>query len=222
MAERIGGDAQTIKRLEIGIGSVPTSIAVMEALDFHLTELGAGKALPEQLRGRRQKHSLSLDRIASRTGLSRTTIASLERGGGSVASLLRLLKVLAPEVRRRAPERSYRGAGDKEDRDSRFTPPDFMEKIYKAFGVVDLDPCAHRLSPFIAHRRIILSEGGDGLVDQSSASERQALHAKLAVCFGIDVQLYVWCRLGPAVRLPFKRQIVSAFLSTVRSPSGQI
>ncbi len=76
--------------------------------------------------------------------------------------------MLAPEARRRAPERSYWGQGDKEDRDSRFTPPDFMESIYAAFGQVDLDPCAHRLSPVIAHRRILLEDGGDGLVDDWS------------------------------------------------------
>lgn len=158
-------DAQTIKRLENGIGSVSTLIRVMEALDFRLTGLGPGKALPDQLRVRRRKKAISLDEIATRTGLSRTTIASLERGGGTVASLRRLLAVLAPGVRRRSPERSYWGQGDKEDRDSRFTPPDFMEHIYAAFGEVDLDPCAHRLSPVIAHRRILLDEGGDGLVD---------------------------------------------------------
>jgi DNA-binding XRE family transcriptional regulator len=124
--------------------------------------------LPEQLRNRRRKRSLSLDRLALRTGLSRTTIASLEQGGGSVASLLSLLAVLAPKARRRSPERSYWGQGDKEDRDSRFTPPDFMTGIYAAFGGVDLDPCAHRLSPVIAHRRILMSEGGDGLVDNWS------------------------------------------------------
>lgn len=106
--------------------------------------------------------------MATKTGLSRTTIASLERGGGSVASLLRLLAVLAPRALRRAPERSYWGQGDKDDRDSRFTPADFMANIYAAFGEVDLDPCGHLLSPVVARRRILLSEGGDGLADDWS------------------------------------------------------
>ena len=78
------------------------------------------------------------------------------------------MAVVAPDARRRAPERSYWSEGDKEDRDSRFTPPDFMKSIYAAFGDVDLDPCAHWLSPVIAQRRIILSEGGDGLIDDWS------------------------------------------------------
>lgn len=168
LAGKIGVDAQAIKRLENGVGSVPNLLAVMAELNFGLTGLGPGKTLPEQLRARRQKRGLSVSAIASRTSLSRATIASLERGGGSVASLLRLLAVLAPRARRRAPERSYWGQVDKEDRDSRFTPADFLDGIYAAFGEIDLDPCGSVLSPVIAHRRILLSEGGDGLVDEWS------------------------------------------------------
>lgn len=168
LAERIGVDAQTIKRLEQGVGSVATLIAAMAALDFHLTGLGPGRTLAEQLRGRRRKRGLSLDKVATKAGLSRTTVASLEQGRGSVASLLRLLAVLAPRARRRTPERAYWGQGDKLDRDSRFTPPDFMADIYAAFGEIDLDPCGNLHSPVVARRRILLSEGGDGLTDSWS------------------------------------------------------
>ena len=85
-----------------------------------------------------------------------------------MASLGRLLAALAPNATRRAPERAYWGQTKKEDRDSRFTPPEFMESVYQAFGPVDLDPCAHDLSPVVAHRRIMVSQGGDGLVDEWS------------------------------------------------------
>lgn len=168
LADRIGCDVQKIKRLERGIGSVETLTAAMAALDFRLTGVGPNQSLTNQLHSRRVKQSLSLDEVARRTGLLRNTVISVENGGGSVASLLRLLKVLAPSAKRRAPERAYWGQGDKEDRDCRFTPLEFMENIYSAFGEVDLDPCAHRLSPVIASRRIMLSEGGDGLTDQWS------------------------------------------------------
>lgn len=168
LAERLSVDPQTIKRLEKGVGSVSTLTEAMSALNFHLTGLGPGKTLPAQLRARRRKLSLSLADMATKTGLSQTTVASLERGGGSVASLLRLLAVLAPNARRRAPERSYWGQDDKEDRDSRFTPADFMANIYAAFGDVHLDPCGHPLSPVIARHRILLSEGRDGLIDDWS------------------------------------------------------
>lgn len=168
LAGRIGVDAQTIKRLEQGVGSVGTLIAVMAALDFRLTGLGPGRTLPDQLQACRQKRSMSLEDAAARAGLSRGTVATLERGGGSVASLLRLLAALAPQARRRAKERAYWGQGDKDDRDSRFTPADFMENIYAAFGEVDLDPCGNLLSPVVARRRILLSEGQDGLAEDWS------------------------------------------------------
>lgn len=168
LAKRLGVDSQSIKRLEKGVGSVRTLVMAMTALDFRLTGLGAGKTLHQQLRATRQRRSISLAELAARTGLSKTTIASLERGDGSVASLLRLLAVLAPRVRRRAPERAYWGQDQKDDRDSRFTPGDFMANIYEAFGDIDIDPCANAASPVIARRRILLDEGGDGLVDDWS------------------------------------------------------
>lgn len=137
----------------------------MAALNFRLTGIGPGASLGEQIRRRRLKQGYALERLAERTGLSRTTIAQLESGGGSVASLICLLTALAPKVRRRAPERAFWGEGDKKDRDSRFTPADFMACIYEAFGPIDLDPCAHELSPVIACRRILPSMGGDGLAE---------------------------------------------------------
>lgn len=168
LAERLDVDGQRIFRLEHGTGSVQTLIAAMAALDFRLTGIGPGSGIADQLRRRRLARSLSLSAVSTRTGLSRTTIAALEKGHGSVASLLRLMAAIAPDARRRAPERSYWGEGDKKDRDSRFTPPDFMANIYSAFGEIDLDPCANRLSPVTAKRRILPDEGGDGLVDDWS------------------------------------------------------
>jgi transcriptional regulator with XRE-family HTH domain len=168
LAERIGVDPQRIKRLEKGTGSVETLIDAMEALELRLSGIAPGATITDQLRAKRQKRGWSISHAAQRAGLDRATVADLERGNGSVASLQSLLTVVAPNAKRRAPERSYWGQGDKEDRDSRFTPPEFMQIIYAAFGPVDLDPCAHRLSPVVAKRRILLDEGGDGLADEWS------------------------------------------------------
>ncbi len=165
LSERVGCSSQMIKRLEAGVGSVATLVAVMHALEFRLTGLGPGATLAEQLRNRRHKRGWSVAATATKTGLSPTTIHNLEGGGGTLASLMRLMEKLAPAARRRAPERAYWGAGDKMDRDSRFTPPDFLAAIHEAFGVIDLDPCGHRLSPVEAKRRFLLSEGDDGLTD---------------------------------------------------------
>ena len=168
LATRIGVPLQKIKRLERGVGSAETLAAAMTATDFRLTGIAPGKNLAAQLRACGLRRGWTLEEAASRAKLSRTTVASLERGGGSVASLLRLLRVLAPQAQRRAKERAFWGEGDKADRDVRFTPPEFLAKVHDAFGTIDLDPCGHALSPVMAARRILLEEDGDGFVDDWS------------------------------------------------------
>lgn len=165
LAARVGVSSQTVKRLEKGIGSTFNLLASMQALEFTLTGVGSGATLTEQLQARRRRQGLSLTEVAMRAQLSRTTVTELERGRGSVASLLRLLDALAPRARRRAPERAYWGQAEKADRDIRFTPSSFLAPIYEAFGPIDLDPCAHELSPVVARRRLIPEHGADGLTD---------------------------------------------------------
>ena len=168
LSARVGAPLQKIKRLERGVGSVETLTAAMTATDFRLTGVAPGKDLAAQLRACRLRRGWTLEETAARAKLSRTTVVSLERGGGTVASLLRLMKAIAPRARRRAQERAYWGEGAKTDRDVRFTPPDFLAKINDAFGAIDLDPCGHALSPVVAERRILLEDGGDGFVDDWS------------------------------------------------------
>lgn len=168
LAIRIGVPLQKIKRLERGVGSMETLSAVMAAVDFRITGIAPGKDLAAQLRACRLRRRWTLEEVASRAKLSRTTVASLERGSGSVASLLRLLAVLAPRARRRAKERAFWGEGDKTDRDVRFTPPEFLAKIHDAFGDIDVDPCGHAQSPVAARHRILLEKGGNGLADDWS------------------------------------------------------
>ena len=165
LAKRAEVSARAIHRLERGVGSSETLMKVMEALDFCLIGAGKGSTLHEQLKDTRQKKSLSIAKLSARTGLSRTTISQLEEGRGSVASLLRLMSVLAPRAKRPAPERAYWAGDKKGGRDLRFTPADFMMNIYEAFGEVDLDPCGNELSPVIAHRTFLLDKGDDGLRD---------------------------------------------------------
>jgi transcriptional regulator with XRE-family HTH domain len=58
LAIRIGAEAQAIKRLESGVGSVATLTAVMTALNFRLTGIGPGREVHEQLNNRRRKLGL--------------------------------------------------------------------------------------------------------------------------------------------------------------------
>ena len=168
VAELCGVNRQVIKRLEAGVGSSTTLHAVMNVIDFHVIGIGAGRTLGEQLRNRRMKRDWSVQKVATKASLSRATITALEANRGTIASLQRLLEVVAPNAKRRAPERAYWGQGQKEQRDVRFTPPDFLASLVSIFGPIDMDPCGHRDSPLIASRRFLLEEGDDGLGDDWS------------------------------------------------------
>lgn len=92
----------------------------MSALDLQLAGIGPGDTLEEQLTNR-EKLNLSVEQVAARTQLPEAVVADLEQGSGTIGDLFRLFALIAPGVRRRAPERVFWGKGDKADRDSRFT-----------------------------------------------------------------------------------------------------
>ena len=168
LAEMAGVTPAAIRKLEAGKGPVATLLAVFEALPFQVTGLAPGRTFAEQLQNRRLKKDMTLEQVAAKASLSLDAVLELENGGGTVQNLLRLLSVIAPKIRRRAPERAHWGADIKLDRDSRFTPDSFMQPIYDSFGEVDVDPCAHPLSPVVARCRFVLSNGDDGLRDRWS------------------------------------------------------
>jgi transcriptional regulator with XRE-family HTH domain len=169
LAATIQVDVQSVKRLEVGIGNVPLLVAAMVALDLHLAGVGHAASLPLQLQAARVRRNWSLQDLGKRAALSPSTIAAVEGGRGTVASAVKMLNALAPNARPRQPStRAFWALDPLSERDVRFTPPHFLEKIYKAFGVPDLDPCGHEQSPVIADRKITLAGGGDGLRDDWS------------------------------------------------------
>jgi transcriptional regulator with XRE-family HTH domain len=165
LANVVNVDTQVIKRLEAGIGTMPTLVAVMHALDYHLAGLARGSELPTQLRNRRTSRNLSVHQAARLANLSPTTVLAIERGRGSVRSGLGLLGAIAPKARRYEPPRASWAPDPRGERDHQFTPPDFLSSIYTAFGEIDVDPCCHELSPVNARQRIIPGNGGDGLME---------------------------------------------------------
>lgn len=169
LAEMLDVDPQAIVRLEAGTGSIDLLIRVMDAVDFHVAGLAPGRSLPDQLRNRRIRMELSVAELSRRAGLSRNTIAGLEAGKGTIRALESLLAIIGKQARRRAPERQHWAADRKGDRDSRFTPLEFLEPIYKVFGIPDLDPCGHDLAPVRAAQKYMLSEGRDGLAEPWAA-----------------------------------------------------
>jgi transcriptional regulator with XRE-family HTH domain len=152
LAERTGLHSQAIARLERGIGSVDNLIKVINELGVRIVGIGPGESLPEQLQKRRERLSLSRKQLSAKAGVSPSMIVRLEDGNGKITSLLKVLEILAPKAKLQAPKPPSMDPVDKQNPDSRFTPPTFMTAIYDAFGVIDVDPCAHKLSAVTASR----------------------------------------------------------------------
>ena len=162
LADRIGVTRLAIARLEAGVGSTARMLAVMNALEVRLSGIARGVTLPEQLRARRLRLGWSVAEVADRSGLTVKTVEVVEAGSGSAASLLKLLTAVAPRAHRSKPAKSswsFDHTGY-DERDKRFTPKWFLDKVVDAFGLIDLDPCGHEQSAVEAKRRIILPECG--------------------------------------------------------------
>jgi len=161
LAARVGVPRLAITRLEHSTGSVPLLVKVMRELDFRVAGVARGGTLPDQLRARRERLKWPVSRVAEKTGLDTRTIEAVERGGGTVASLAKMLNVVAPNAKRSEPPRaSWAYDASNEERDQRFTPRSFFDRVVAAFGPIDLDPCGHALSAVEARRKIILPECG--------------------------------------------------------------
>lgn len=162
LALRLSVPRLAVTRLEAGTGSSRLLLAAMRELEFRISGIARGATLPDQLRARRERLDLTLAQVAERAALDHRTVEAVERGESTVASVVAVLRTIAPKAKRSDPPRAswaFDPSGLAE-RDKRFTPAWFLANICEAFGEIDLDPCAHHQSPVEARRRIILPECG--------------------------------------------------------------
>ncbi|AXB77876.1 DNA N-6-adenine-methyltransferase [Novosphingobium sp. P6W] len=166
LAGHVGTDRQGIHRLERGIGSLELLVKVMGAVDFHIVGLARGRTLSQQLGNRRLTLGRSKQDVAAQAGITAATLARMEAGGGSIATVLKVLDAIGPKkMARQKPQKTILTPLSLAQKDKRFTPCEFLDKLTSVWGEIDLDPCAHLESPVRARRRILLSAGGDGLRD---------------------------------------------------------
>ena len=78
LAEGLGTSVKAIARLEAGVGTMPTLIRVMDALQYRVAGLAAGRSFVEQLVNRRKN-------------LGWTLVEAAERASGR-SSVLRLIR----------------------------------------------------------------------------------------------------------------------------------
>lgn len=99
LAAKLGANRHSIIRLEAGVGSTKLLVAVMAKLEIRIANVGDGATLGDQLRERRSRRGWTIADASARAGLAPKTIVALERGDGTVSSLLSLLTVLAPNAK---------------------------------------------------------------------------------------------------------------------------
>lgn len=157
LAERAGVSRQAIALLESNRGRVSTLRAASRHIQFRIANLARGDEFELQVRTARHRLKLTQAALAQRAGLSIPTVRSVEKGGGSVISLSRIVEALAPKARNKEPFR----ASWQVKKDVRFTPPQIVAQVRQAFGDIDLDPCGDPRS-FVGATSIIAEEQ-DGL-----------------------------------------------------------
>lgn len=166
LAKLVGVNRQSIHRLENGVGSFDLLVRVMRALEYHIVGLAKGTTLPAQLANRRRLLNMTKQDVAERSRTMPATVGRLESGGGTVASVLKVLDVLkTTRMARKKPQYVSLTPLSWAEKDKRFTPVGFLDVLRIVWGPIDLDPCGHPESPVEAKRRIMLQDGGDGLRD---------------------------------------------------------
>ncbi|MBY0337326.1 MAG: helix-turn-helix transcriptional regulator [Acetobacteraceae bacterium] len=143
LSRRAGVSPSAIFEMEKGSGRMRTAARVLDALDVRIAGLPAsgGPTLHGRLRAARERRGWSVADVAARAGVSENAVRRVEGGGGRVATVEALLRLLAPQARVRREERARWQSGR---RDTRLTPPAVVEALRRAVGrPFDLDPCHH-------------------------------------------------------------------------------
>lgn len=95
LGRQVGVSRQAIAALEREGGRVSTLCALQPLLRLHAGGLARGKTILDQVRATRVRRGLSLRDVASATELAVNTVRDVERGGGSISSLMRICDFLS-------------------------------------------------------------------------------------------------------------------------------
>lgn len=162
LAAAAGISRQAVVLLEQNGGRVATLNAVRAILDIRIANVAAAETLGGQITLARQRRGWTQAELAERASVAVATLRAIESDAGSVATLARVLRALAPQARANARSASYYSRKN----DSRFTPPHIVGFVEKSFGSIDLDPCWHEKSYVRASQ--VMTEVEDGLTSRWS------------------------------------------------------
>ena len=162
LADDLGVTREAIARLELGQGSVALTLRVLADIPLRLMGVAKGATLTHQIVNARAKRKWTVGALAQRAQLDARTVAAIERGHGSLASLNAVLAAVAPRAARQTIAKQYwdYDRAKLAEVDCRFTPVEFIDAITAVFGPISLDPCAHPLANVPAARVISLPDCG--------------------------------------------------------------
>lgn len=164
-----GVSVGTIKAIERGSGTLKTWVPVLDALGCKLIARHTPcDELVSSLVAMRRRHGFSARDMAKRLGVSRSTIAEMERGGDSriftVSKYAAAIGVGLSIVSKDHTPRFYAAAGNASIFHGWHTPPSLFHAIERVVGTFDLDPCApdDGAGPVVARMKFCAAE--DGLI----------------------------------------------------------
>lgn len=161
LSDLTGCAISTLHALEAkGRGTTDLIEKIGPHLDLRFTGLPEPhQRLGARIRHRRQERGWTVLETALKANVSPAALRRLEAGQTArIATLDRVLAVLSPKFRLREPELSKFAGGRREER---LTTPEMWAKIETAIGgPVDVDPCAHPLSPVRARQRYFPVDDG--------------------------------------------------------------
>src|SRR5688500_6994638 len=99
LADRVGCSLHAVWQVERGNGTVTLLNSILADLTVRFVGLPPGRTIPERLRLARTRRGLGQKNLAERANVSPMALYRLERGNARIATLVAVLRVLAPQAR---------------------------------------------------------------------------------------------------------------------------
>jgi transcriptional regulator with XRE-family HTH domain len=164
IADALAISPNTVWEMEkLNRGSMSGLERVCQFLGVEWIGLPLGSSLGNRIWAERLRRGWTQEIVARKAGVSRPAVIRVESDRGYISTLCAVLDVIAPDIRPRKP--GIRKAVKL--RDTRLTPPDFVQQLVSVLGEIELDPCGHPTSFVPATRQFF--EEDDGLSQEWNA-----------------------------------------------------
>lgn len=148
LAARAECSVRSLWQAERGCGRADLYLRLADALGYQVggRSLPPGEHIGARLAALRRRLGISLRETAARSGVSANTLAAVERGKlGHLTAVERIAETLGARLtllRKGEPRGFFAAAGVSSASTTWATPEEFLRRLHRAVGEVDLDPCS--------------------------------------------------------------------------------